>query len=266
MTVKEKIVAITGGGSGIGRCIAKTMAAQGAFVVITDINLEWATTVVDEIGLDGGEAIALKLDVTERRDVTKSVRAIVERWGRIDIWCNNAGVSTMAPFLAVTDEQWDFNMSVNTKGVFVCSQVVAECMVKQSIDTTSGLRGKLINTASMAGQRGGVEFLAPYITSKFGVIGMTQAMAAELARYQITVNAVCPGYVRTPMQERELEWEARLRQVKKAEVQSLFIADTPLGRLQQPEDVAAAVAFLASDDANYMTGQALGVNGGAWIR
>ncbi|HEX5498909.1 MAG TPA: SDR family NAD(P)-dependent oxidoreductase, partial [Thermomicrobiales bacterium] len=213
----------------------------------------------------GTEAASLRLDVTQRGEIGAAVQEIARRRGRIDIWCNNAGVSTMNRFVDLTEREWDFNMDVNAKGVFLCSQAVARQMMGQAPDAASGLRGKIVNTASMAGKRGGVGFLAHYVASKFAVVGLTQATAAELAPHRITVNAVCPGYVRTGMQEREVAWEAGLRGVDAAEVERLYVADTPLGRIETPEDVAGVVAFLASASADFITGEAINVNGGSWM-
>jgi NAD(P)-dependent dehydrogenase (short-subunit alcohol dehydrogenase family) len=261
--LQHKTTAVTG--AGIGRAIALALAAAGARVAVTDLNPDWARTVADEIIAGGGEAISLKLDVTRQADSQVAVQAIVERWERVDVWCNNAGVSTMNRFVDLTEEDWDFNMNVNARGVFLCSQVVARQMMRQSPDEISGLRGKIINTASMAGKRGNAPFLAHYVASKFAVVGLTQAMAGELAPHGILVNAVCPGYVRTRMQERELQWEAELRGVSVEEVRQLYVADTPLSRLETPEDVAGVVVFLASPAADFITGEAINVNGGAWM-
>ena len=265
MRLKGKVAAVTGAGSGIGRAIAVALAAEGARVAVTDVDSQSARRVAQEIVASGGDAVALKLDVTRRRDAEAATKRLLERWGRIDIWCNNAGVSTMARFWDVADEEWELNMDVNARGVFICSQVVARQMMDQEPDPASGLRGKIIVTASMAGRRGNAPFLSPYVASKFAVVGLTQAMSGELAPKSITVNAVCPGYVETPMHERELRWEAELRGVTTDAVRQLFIADTPLGRLETPEDVAKAVLFLASPDADYITGQVLNTNGGAWM-
>jgi NAD(P)-dependent dehydrogenase (short-subunit alcohol dehydrogenase family) len=149
-------------------------------------------------------------------------------------------------------------LSINLQGVFLCGQAAARVMV-------GGGGGRIVNLASMAGKQGRVPYLSDYVASKFGVVGLTQAMAYELAPHNITVNSVCPGYVATPMQERELAWEAGLRGTTPEAVKRLWIDDTPLGRLEEPEDVARAVAFLASDDAGFITGEALAVNGGAFM-
>lgn len=265
MKLQGKIAGVTGAGAGIGRAIALALAAEGARVAVTDINQDWARQVATEIESRGGIAMALRLDVTHRQEIDAALKSILDRWGRIDIWCNNAGVSTMNRFVDLTENDWDFNMNVNAKGVFLCSQVIARQMMRQDPDPASGLRGKIINTASMAGKRGNAPFLAHYVASKFAVVGLTQAMAGELAIYRILVNAVCPGYVQTSMQERELGWEAALRGVSVEDVKRLYIADTPLGRLETPEDVAKVVVFLASPDADFITGEAINVNGGAWM-
>jgi len=265
MRLEKKFAAVTGAGSGIGRAIALALAAEKAGVAVTDVRLEWAERVAAEIRTAGGEALALQLDVTERSSIETAVKSIVDQWGRIDVWCNNAGVSTMAPFLDLTRKDWDFNMNVNALGQFLCSQVVTRQMMGQTPEPRHGLRGKIINTASMAGKRGNAPFLAHYVASKFALVGLTQAMAGELAAIGITVNAVCPGYVRTDMQEREVAWEASLRGVPPADVRQLYINDTPLNRIETPEDVAGVVVFLASSDSDFITGEAINVNGGSWM-
>jgi NAD(P)-dependent dehydrogenase (short-subunit alcohol dehydrogenase family) len=165
----------------------------------------------------------------------------------------------MRPFVDISEAEYQFTMDINLRGVFLCGQAAARVMLEQ------GTGGTIINTASMAGKQGRVPYLTDYVASKFGVVGLTQAMAFELAPHNITVNAVCPGYVQTPMQERELAWEAELRGTTPHAVEALWIADTPLNRLQQPEDVADAVGFLLSSKARFITGEALSVNGGAYM-
>ncbi len=259
-----KTAGVTGAGGGIGRAIALALADAGAKVMVTDIDEAAAQRVRDEILAQGGAAEAMHLDVTNQPEAEAVVRAIADAWGRLDIWCNNAGVSTMNRFVDLTEGDWDFNMDINAKGAFLCSQVVVRQMLRQPLDA-DGVRGRIINTASMAGKRGNAPFLAHYVASKFAVVGLTQAMAGEFGPDKILVNAVCPGYVRTGMQERELQWEAQLRGVSVEEVQRLYIEDTPLGRLETPEDVAKVVLFLASPLANFITGEAVDVNGGAWM-
>lgn len=253
-----RVVAITGGGAGIGRACALAYAAAGASVAVTDLDLAAATAVADEIGRAGGRARAWSLDVTDRAAILVVVDAILAALGRIDVWHNNAGVSTMGRLVDLTEREWDLNMDVNAKGVFNCSQVVARAMIGAG-------GGKIVNTASMAGKRGNAPFLAHYVASKFAVVGLTQAMAGELAPHGITVNAICPGYVVTRMQENEAGWEATLRGITPDAVRALYVADTPLGRLETPEDVASVAVFLASPASDFITGAALDVNGGSWM-
>lgn len=246
---------VTGAGSGIGAAIARALASRGYPVAVTDLVEPAARSVAAE--LDG--SLALQLDVTDPSSIERAASAAVAALGPLEVWVSNAGVSTMAPFVDVTEEAYDLNMAVNTKGVFLCGQVAARLMIAQ------GNGGAIVNTASMAGKRGFCPYLSHYVASKFAVVGLTQAMAGELAPHGIRVNCVCPGYVATGMQERELGWEAALRGTSVEEVRELWLADTPLGRIETPEDVADAVVFLASADARFITGEALAVNGGAFM-
>jgi len=253
-----RVIGITGGGSGIGRACALAYAAEGAHVAVTDIG-ELGDPVAREIVASGGRAEAWFLDVTARETIPAVIEAIVASLGPLDVWHNNAGVSTMGRFIDLTEDDWDINMDVNAKGVFNCSQVVARHMIE------AGRGGKIVNTASMAGRQGGVAFLPHYVASKFAVVGLTQAMANELGPFGITVNAICPGYVVTPMQDREAVWEAQLRGIEPDAVRQLYVAETPLGRLQTPQDVARVAVFLASSDSDFITGASIDVNGGAWM-
>lgn len=259
MRLQDKVVGITGAGLGIGRACALAYAAEGARVAVTDIDLALAQGVAQEIETAGGRAGAWSLDVTSRDAIGDTLAAILAELGPIDVWHNNAGVSTMRPFVELTEADWDFNMDVNAKGVFNCSQAVARYLIGAKRP------GKITNTASMAGRTGKAPFLAHYVASKFAVVGLTQAMAAELAPFDIRVNSICPGFVATSMQEREASWEGSLRGMSADEVRRDYIAATPLGRLQVPEDVATVAVFLASADSDFMTGVAIDVNGGAWM-
>ncbi len=241
---------VTGAGSGIGRAIAVELAKRDHNVVAADIDLDAAT---ETAAIFGGEA--RHVDVTS----SESVDALVSELGRIEVWASNAGISKMKRFTEVSPQELRRTISVNLEGVFLCGQAAARSMIAR------GVKGRIINTASMAGKQGRVPYLADYVASKFGVVGLTQAMAFELAEHGITVNCICPGYVATPMQDRELQWEADLRGVAPGDVKQMWIDDTPLGRLEQPEDVARAVAFLAGPDAGFITGEALAINGGAFM-
>ena len=264
-SLKNRIAAVTGAGSGIGRAITLALAEAGARVAVSDVDMDWAKQVAEKISAAGGEAMALKLDVTQKTEVEEVAQRIIREWGRLDVWVNNAGVSTMNRFLELTEGEWDYNLEVNAKGTFFGTQIAARQMAKQTPEEKSGLRGKIINLASMAGRRGNAPFLAPYVASKFAVVGLTQAAAGELASLGITVNAVCPGYVQTGMQQREVSWESRMRSIPEEEVRRLYVADTPLRRLETPEDVAGVVLFLASSSADFITGASIHVNGGAWM-
>ena len=261
----KRIAAVTGAGDGIGRTIALRLAAAGMSVAVSDIDKSSAEKVAAEIDASRGEAFSMKLDVTKKMDTEAAVAEVISRWGRLDVWCNNAGVSSMNRLLDLSEEDWDTNMRVNAKGVFLCSQAAAKVMATQPMESGQSIRGKIINIASMAGKRGNVPYLSHYVASKFAVVGLTQAMAGELAEHAITVNAVCPGYVRTSMQEREIAWEAKLRGLKHEEIERLYVDDTPLARLQTPDDVAEVVLFLCSSSADFITGESINVNGGAWM-
>ncbi|MGY4708594.1 SDR family NAD(P)-dependent oxidoreductase [Mycolicibacterium sp. CBM1] len=255
----SKTVVITGAGSGIGKAIAMVLAQRDWRVVVTDLDADAAAAVAaslaDPAGL-GHEAA--RLDVTDPVQAAAVADDVADRLG-LDAWMSNAGISFMVPFLDVSLDNYDLTMDINLKGVFICGQAAARAMVR------TGRRGTIVNTASMAGKQGRVPYLSDYVASKHGVVGLTQAMAYELAEHGITVNCVCPGFVETPMQSRELAWEAELRGSTPEHVKQMWIDDTPLGRLQQPEDVAYSVAFLLSEDARFITGEALAVNGGAYM-
>jgi meso-butanediol dehydrogenase / (S,S)-butanediol dehydrogenase / diacetyl reductase len=259
MRLSNSVIAITGGGTGIGRACALAYAREGAAVAVTDVDVAAAQAVADEIEGLGGRAAAWALDVTDRAAIGPVIAAIVASFGLIDVWHNNAGVSTMNRFVDLTEHDWDINMNVNAKGAFNCSQVVARYFIDQHI------RGRIINTASMAGKRGNAPFLAHYVASKFAVVGLTQAMAAELALYGITVNSICPGYVVTAMQQREASWEAELRGTTADAVRDLYVADTPLARLETTEDLIGVAVFLASAESAFLTGESINVNGGAFM-
>jgi meso-butanediol dehydrogenase/(S,S)-butanediol dehydrogenase/diacetyl reductase len=252
--VTKKIAVVTGAGSGIGRAIATELAARDHYVVVTDLDLAAAEATAKELG-----AAALRLDVTDGAQAKSVAQRVVEEHGAIDVWVSNAGISKMQSFLDVTPEDLRRTLAVNLEGIFLCGQAAAAAMM------AGGAGGAIVNVASMAGKQGRVPYLSDYVASKFGVVGLTQAMAFELAPHGITVNSVCPGYVATPMQERELGWEATLRGTTEEKVRQLYIDDTPLGRLETPQDVARAVAFLAGQDARFITGEALAVNGGAFM-
>ena len=257
MTIKN--VVVTGAGSGIGQTIATVLAERGWQVVVTDINVDAAKAASEKLSTAGGQTHEFaRLNVSDTDEAATVANDIADRIG-LHAWVSNAGISFMEKFLDMPIDKVTKTFEVNLLGAYVCGQAAARAMVR------TGVEGTIVNTASMAGKQGRVPYLADYVASKFGVVGLTQAMAFELAEHQITVNSVCPGFVETPMQERELAWEASLRGITAEDVKQGWIADTPLGRLQQPKDVAGVVAFLLSDDARFMTGESIAVNGGAYM-
>ena len=253
-----KIGFVTGAGTGIGRAIALRLSEEGAKVIVTDLRFEWAERTVAEIRERGGAAIALKLDVGNSKAVSEVMEEAWNAFGRIDLLVNNAGVSTMNHLVDLTEEDWDFNMDVNAKGVFLVTVAALKKMLKHDYGAE---KPKIVNIASAAAKLPGV-MLCHYTASKFAVLGFTKAAAYELAPLKINVNCVCPGFVQTSMQEREIVWEAKLRGITPEEVKRGYLAQVPLGRLCTPDDVATIVAFLCSHEADYMTGQALNVTGG----
>lgn len=254
MMLPDKIAIVTGASKGIGRAIGLRLAKEGANVVIADVDKDEGEKVAQMIREMGRDCLAVKCDVSNVQEVEDMVEKTMQKLGRIDILVNNAGVSSMAAMVELEEKDWDFNMDINAKGQFLCSRAVAKHMIKQK-------SGRIINNASLAAKRG-ARFLAHYSASKFAVLGLTYTMAIELAPYNITVNAVCPGIVETDMIRREWKWEGDIRGMTPDEVRNEVLGEILLGRLCQPEDVAGAVAFLASKDADYLTGQSINVNGG----
>lgn len=244
-------VFVTGAAHGIGAAITRAFATAGARVAVTDLDGDAAEALANELG---GGCRAWRLDVTHRGDVARAFEAATNALGPLQVVVANAGVSTMNPVVDLTEDEWDFNMDVNAKGVFLVNQVAVRHFLAHG-------GGVIVNTASLAGKVG-APLLAHYSASKFAVVGFTQALAREVAGRGIRVNAVCPGYVVTGMQDREVVWEGTLRGLTPDEVRAQYLRETPLGRLAEPEDVAKVVVFLASDDAGYMTGQAINVTGG----
>ncbi|WDL95338.1 SDR family NAD(P)-dependent oxidoreductase [Alicyclobacillus sp. ALC3] len=250
-----KIAVVTGAASGIGRSIATHYAGEGATVVVADLNVEAAEGVAAQLRQTAPESMAVQVNVTSKVSCQALYETVYQRYGRIDIVGNNAGVSTMNRIVDLTEEEWDFNMNVNAKGVFLCTQAALPYLIEQG-------GGRIINTASMAGKRG-TPLLAHYAASKWAVIGFTKSTALEVAEHGITVNCVCPGFVKTSMQDREIVWEGQLRGMDPADVYDEYIRLTPMKRIQTPDDVARIYVFLASHLADFVTGEAVDVTGGA---
>ena len=259
-TLDGKVALITGAGRGIGRAIALRLASEGSRIVAVDLNEEGARAVAEEVTALGVEALPIRADVTRRADIDAMVERAAAELGRIDVLVNNAGVVRVERLLDVTEEHWDFVFSVNARAVFFVLQAVGRRMLDQ-VPGADGLRGRIINMASIAGRPGGRPMFAPYAASKAAVISLTHSAAAAFAP-TVTVNAICPGAVETAMWELiDAEW-GELEGRVKGEVWRERVAPIPLGRPERPEDVAGVAAFLAGPDAAYMTGQAVTVDGG----
>lgn len=254
MRLDDKVAIVTGAGRGIGEAISIRLAREGADVVVCDVNLDSAKETAEKIETIGQRSLAVKTDVSKSSDVEKMVNLTLEKFGKIDILVNNAGIVIVKQIVELEEEEWDKVIDVDLKGVFLCSKAVAKVMINQK-------SGKIINISSDSGKTGYALFTS-YNAAKFGVIGFTQGLAKELAPYGINVNAVCPGIVGTKMWEYVDEQLGKRWGLPKGEALKMHIKQIPLGRLETPEDVAGVVAFLASQDADYMTGQAINVTGG----
>jgi 3-oxoacyl-[acyl-carrier protein] reductase len=247
MRLSNKVAIVTGAGRGIGLGIALAFAREGARVALCDVDaslLEQALTAVAAIP---GQALAFPMDVTSRAQIDAAVQELLDRWGTIDILVNNAGIYEVLPVEEITEAQWDRVLAVNLKGAFLCCQAVIPTMKRQGA-------GRIVNIASSAGKTGGTLAGAHYSVSKAGLICLAKQLARELGPHGITVNAVAPGRIDTPM----------IQAVPEAENEA-FRQRTPLGRLGTAEDVANAVLFLASDEASFITGEIMDVNGGLLI-
>jgi 3-oxoacyl-[acyl-carrier protein] reductase len=240
---KDRVAIITGASRGIGRSVAEYLAERGASIVAVSRNAADTGGLVEQIAQNGGQAVSLSANVSKADDVDAMLKAALDKFGRVDILVNNAGITRDALLPRLKEEHWDEVLDINLKGAFLCTRAVARVMSKQRY-------GRIVNITSVVGQMGNAG-QANYCASKAGLVGMTRSNALELGRRNVTVNAVAPGFIETDM-------TAELSE----KVRESMLAQIPLGVFGKPADVAAAVAFLASDEAGYITGHELSVNGG----
>jgi len=253
--LKGKVAVVTGGARGIGRAICKRYAAEGARVVIADLRVAETHAVVAELG---GDAIAVKLDVTKRESIDRMVESVVRSAGGIDILVNNAAVFDLAPLLDITQDSYERVFAVNVQGLLFTSQAVARQMIRQ------GRGGKIINLSSQAGRRG-EPLVAVYCASKAAVISLTQSAGLALIPHRINVNGISPGVVDTPMWQQVDSLFARYENRPIGEKRRLVGEAVPFGRMGVPEDLVGAAVFLASSDSDYVVAQTLNVDGGNWM-
>ncbi len=246
MRLENKVVIITGAGSGIGRETAFLFAKEGAKVIATDVDEKAGSETVEEITKNGGDAFFAQLDITNREQSKQVVGDALDRYGKIDVLINNAGIIQDALVSKMTEEQWDKVIDVNLKGPFNCIQAVVEAMMEHGT-------GEIINVSSIVGLYGNIG-QTNYAASKAGIIGITKTLAKELGRKGIRVNAVAPGFIYTPMTAKVPE-----------KILEMMKEKTPLKRLGQPDDVGYALLYLASDEANFVNGAVISVDGGLLV-
>jgi meso-butanediol dehydrogenase / (S,S)-butanediol dehydrogenase / diacetyl reductase len=248
---------ITGAASGIGAACARRLARDGAQLLLADLNGDGAEALAVELG-----QASAQVDVTRSADIERMLDVAYQRWGRLDVLFNNAGIAQARPLLEVTEAEWDRMMAVNLRAVFFVLQATAKRMRQQEPMPGSELRGKLIQTASIAAYRGGQPYMVHYSASKAGVVSITRTAAQVLAEARITSNCICPGVVDTPLWAGiDADW-AEIEGWEIGEAWKRRIVGIPLGRPEKPDDVAGVVSFLASRDSDYMTGQAIHIDGG----
>ncbi|WP_196593643.1 SDR family NAD(P)-dependent oxidoreductase [Pectinatus sottacetonis] len=255
MLMKNKTIVITGAGSGIGAHIAKMFSNEGAKVALLDIDEDGLNNTETAISKTNGIVLKKKIDITDKKEVFTVGDTVMKKFGSIDVWVNCAGISIIIPFLDCSEEIWDKTLAVNLKGMFLGCQCAVTYMMQ-----TGG--GSIINFSSQSGKKAGARYQA-YCASKAGVIGLTQSVAVEFAPANIRVNAICPGVVKTPMWDKQINDYAKKRNLKPEEVMPYFCKTIPMGRVCEYDEVGNLVMFLASNKSSYITGQAINLTGGS---
>jgi 3-oxoacyl-[acyl-carrier protein] reductase len=250
MRLSGKTALITGTGSGIGKAIALMFAREGADLALNDINEKTAKATAEEARTSGVKVVTVPADIASFGQAREMARETLTEFKRIDILVNNAGIVDYRAFTEITEEAWDWMLTINLKGAFNCTQAVIGTMIERR-------SGAIVNIASVAGTTG-TPYHTHYSAAKGGLVGLTKALAKEIAQYGIRVNAVAPAVIETPAGKRAREYYGKM-------MPSFSFTNPPLGFIGQPEDVAAACIYLASDEARYVTGQVLSPNGGSWI-
>lgn len=246
MRLEGKVAIVTGSARGLGKAIVARLAKEGAKVVVTDLDQAGCDAVVDDIKAAGGDAMAVACNVTDRSAVQALAASTLERFGKIDILVNNAGITKDATLKKMTDDQWDAVINVNLKSVFICTQEISKYMVEQK-------SGRVISMSSLAGVEGNFG-QTNYSASKAGVIGMTKTWSKELGKNNVTANVIAPGFMNTEMTKTIPQ-----------NIVDQMLSRIPVGRMGEPEEIAAAVVYLASDEAGFVNGVTLNINGGMYV-
>jgi len=253
MSLKNKVAVVTGGGSGIGLSVVKRLLEEGASVAVNDVNEDSAREGLSTLSDTQGDFVFIKGDVSDAADCKSLIEAAAGEFGGVDILVNNAGLQHVAPLTEFPEERWEHLLGVMLSGAFYCTKYAIAQMISRG-------GGKIINMSSIYGLTG-VKYKAAYVTAKHGLIGLTKAAALECAEHNITVNAVCPSFVRTPLVEKQLDEQARVHGIDREEViEKVILADTPVKRLLEPEEVADLCVYLMSESAKNITGATIPID------